>query len=332
MDGAGTGTVGEPGDPTDPGHGGRRAIAAAFLANLGIAAAKFVGFLVTGAASMLAEAIHSVADTANQALLMLGRARGGRHPDADHPLGYGRERYFWAFVVALVLFTGGAVFAVVEGEEKLRRPHEVESPGWALAILGVAFVLEGLSLRTAARESRRTRQGRTWWRFIRQSKSPDLPVVLLEDSGALLGLLFATAGIVMAEVTGDARFDALGSLAIGVLLAAIAVTLAVETKSLLIGESADPRDVVAICEVIERHPDVERVVDLRTEHLGPEQLLVVGRVRLSGAEQPADVLAAVASDLRSEVPGIAFSFLEPVAAAPEEGPPRRGRHRRGVQG
>ena len=324
----------EAGDPDTPGGGGRRAIAAAFLANLGIATAKFVGFLLTGAASMLAESVHSVADTANQALLMLGRARSGRRPDADHPLGYGRERYFWAFVVALVLFSGGAVFALVEGEEKLRRPHELESPGWALAILAVAFVLEGLSLRTAARESRRIRRGRSWWRFIRQSKSPDLPVVLLEDSGALLGLLFATAGVLLAHMTGDARFDALGSVAIGVLLAVIAITLAMETKSLLIGESADPREVVLICDVIERHPDVERVVDLRTEHLGPDQLLVVGRVRLSEQGDAADVLAAVASDLRDELPSVAFSFLEPVAEVDDErgaDRPRR-RHRREVQG
>ena len=166
-------------------EGTRRAIVAAFLANLGIAISKFVAFLITGSASMLAESIHSVADTGNQGLLFLGGKRSRKAPTAEHPFGFGTERYFWAFVVALVLFTLGSMFALFEGVEKLIDPHELESPIWAFGVLGVAIVLEGLSLRTAHREATPSREGRSWWRFIRTTKSPELPVVLLEDTGAL---------------------------------------------------------------------------------------------------------------------------------------------------
>jgi cation diffusion facilitator family transporter len=258
--------------------GSRTAIAAAFAANLGIAIAKFVGFLFTGAASMLAEAIHSVADTGNQGLLMLGRRRAQRAPDAHHPFGYGRVRYFWAFVVALVLFLLGGLFAIFEGVEKLREPHAVESLGWAIVILAIAMVLEGLSFRTAVRESRPHKGDESWWQFIRHAKIPELPVVLLEDFGALIGLSFAMAGVVLAHALDEPRFDALGSLGIGVLLVCIAATLAWEMSSLLLGESASPDEVRAIRGALESGPDVNRVIHLRTEHLGPEELLVAAKV------------------------------------------------------
>jgi cation diffusion facilitator family transporter len=297
----------------DGSHTGRRAVIAAFLANLGIAAAKFVGFLATGAASMLAEAIHSVADTANQALLLFGRRRARRAPTTEHPFGFSRERYFWAFVVALILFTGGSLFALVEGEEKLRQPHEVESAGWAIAILLVAAALEALSLRTGLAEARPERGRRSWWSFIRRSKTPELPVVLLEDTGALIGLLFALVGIGLAHVTGDARYDALGSIAIGLLLGFIAITLAIETKSMLIGESADPDTVASICEVIASSPGVRSIVDLRTEHLGPDRILVVGRVELAAAGDDAGrTIADIEARVRDRLPAVAYSYLEPV--------------------
>src|SRR5947209_2618478 len=229
----------------------RRAIVAAFAANLGIAVAKFLGFAFTGAASMLAEAVHSVADTANQGLLMLGGSRAKQPATAEHPFGYGRERYFWAFVVALVIFSMGSLFALFEGVQKLRTPHALESAPWAVAILVVAMVFESLSLRTAARQSAEGKAGLSWWKFIRRSKTPELPVVLLEDFGALVGLSMALAGVGLAELTGNPRFDAVGSVSIGLLLAAIAFTLVVEMKSLLIGEAASPVMIASIRHAME---------------------------------------------------------------------------------
>jgi cation diffusion facilitator family transporter len=296
-------------------EGSRKAIAAAFFANLGIAIAKFVGFLVTGAASMLAEAIHSCADTGNQGLLFLGGHRAKRGEDETHPFGYGRERYFWSFVVALVLFSMGGLFALYEGEEKLRHPHELESAEWAVGILAVAVLLEIFSLRTAYVEASRVKQpGQTWWQFIRQSTIPELPVVLLEDIGALLGLTFALAGVILAEVTGNARFDAAGSLAIGVLLVAIASVLAVEMKSFLIGEAASPAQRRAIQDALASAPAVRRVIHMRTEHLGPDQLLVGAKIELEHALTVPDVAAAIdaaETAVRAAVPSAAVIYLEP---------------------
>jgi cation diffusion facilitator family transporter len=221
-------------------EGTRRAIVAAFLANLGIAISKFFAFAVTGSASMLAEGIHSIADTGNQGLLFLGGRRSRKPPTEEHPFGFGTERYFWAFIVALVLFTLGSLFALYEGVHKLLDPKELDSPIWAFAVLAIAIVLEGLSLRTARKEADPTRRGRSWWRFIRTTKSPELPVVLLEDTGALIGLVFAFIGISLAVITGNPRWDAVGSIGIGLLLGVIAVVLAIEMKSLLIGEAVSP--------------------------------------------------------------------------------------------
>lgn len=295
-------------------EGSRRAIAAALLANLGIAVAKLVAFLVTGAASMLAEAVHSVADTGNQALLFLGSSRARRPATSEHPFGYGRERYFWAFVVALVLFTLGSLFAIAEGVEKLREPHALVSASWALGVLAVAIVLESFSLRTAVREARRSKGGESWWSFVRHSKSPELPVVLLEDVGALLGLVFAALGVGLAVALGDPRFDALGSIAIGVLLGAIAVVLAIEMKSLLIGESAAPGQIEAITAAFASSPGIRRVIHLRTLHLGPDELLVAVKVEVD-PEQTAPVLAGTIDtaerNVRARVPAARMIFVEP---------------------
>lgn len=295
-------------------EGSQRAIIAAFLANLGIAAAKFVGFAFTGAASMLAEAVHSVADTSNQGLLILGGRRARRPPTPEHPFGYGRERYFWSFVVAVVLFTAGALFALFEGEEKLRHPHELESVGWAVGILAVGIVLEAFSLRTAVRESAHLKGSMSWRDFVRHAKVPELPVVLLEDTGALLGLTFALAGIGLAEVTGNPRFDAMGSVAIGLLLAVIAFTLAAEMKSFLIGEAAAPDQVRKITTAIEGTSGVQRLLHLRTEHLGPEELLVVGKIAVDGESESAATAALIdraEAAVRALVPEARLIFLEP---------------------
>jgi cation diffusion facilitator family transporter len=302
-------------------EGSRKAIFAAFLANLGIALAKFAGFLITGATAMLAEAVHSVADTTNQGLLFLGGSKAKQRPTPDHPFGYGRERYFWAFVVAVIIFTAGSMFALYEGEEKLRHPHELESPAVAVAILLVALALESFSLRTAVRESRPAKGDLTWWGFIRRAKVPELPVVLLEDLGALLGLSVALVGVGLAAATGNGRFDALGSIAIGLLLGVIAVILAVEMKSLLIGESAEPATVAAIRAAMESDPRVRRVIHLRTEHLGPDDLLVGAKVEFDhdlALPEVAEAIDAVEERVRVEVPEARIMYVEPDVYHPEK--------------
>jgi cation diffusion facilitator family transporter len=298
-------------------EGSKKAIFAAFVANLAIAVAKLVGFLFTGAASMLAEAVHSGADTTNQGLLFLGGAKARKTATEDHPFGYGRERYFWAFVVALVIFSLGSMFALFEGIEKLRQPHELESVGWAVGILLIAMVCESMSLRTAIKESSHTKGAESWWTFIRRSKSPELPVVLLEDTGALLGLVLALLGLALAEITGNPRFDAIGSVAIGILLGAIAITLVVEMKSLLIGEAATPATVDSIRKAMESCDRVQKVIHLRTEHLGPDELLVGAKLAF---DHDLDVpgLAKAIDDaevrIRAAVPAARVIYIEPDVA------------------
>jgi cation diffusion facilitator family transporter len=301
-------------------EGSRRAIAAAFLANLGIAVAKLVGFAITGASSLLAESIHSLADTGNQGLLFLGGRRAERGPSEKHQFGHARERYFWAFVVALMLFSLGGLFALFEGEEKLRHPHTLQSAWWAVGILGVAVVLESLSLRTARREALQLREPeQSWWAFIRAAKIPELPVVLLEDVGALLGLVLALAGVVLAEITGNPRFDALGSLAIGMLLVSIASVLAIEMKSLLIGEAASPREAKAIEDAITGSPPVRQLIHMRTEHLGPDELLVAAKVDFDPTLSFPELARAIdetEARIRAAVPAAKLVYIEPDCARP----------------
>ncbi|HTO54357.1 MAG TPA: cation diffusion facilitator family transporter [Myxococcota bacterium] len=295
-------------------EGSRRAIIAAFAANLAIAIAKFVAFFFTGAASLLAEGVHSVADTGNQALLFLGSALGRRAPTEEHPFGFGRERYFWAFVVALVLFSVGSLFAIREGVVKIRSPHAIESPLWALAVLGVSIVLETFSFVTAQREANKVRRGESWLAFIRHTKNPELPVVLLEDLGALIGLGFALVGVGLALWTGDSRFDAAGSIAIGALLGGIAIVLSVEMKSLLIGEAASPADVKKIRAAMESAPNVARVIHLRTMHLGPDDLLVASKIAFDPKLDFASLAQAIDETerrVRAVTPAARLIFLEP---------------------
>jgi len=294
-------------------EGSRRAVIAAFLANFGIAIAKFVGFALTGAASLLAEAVHSVADTSNQGLLFLGGRRGQRPATPEHPFGYGRERYFWAFVVSVVLFLLGGLFALYEGVEKLRHPHEVESLPIAVAILLVAIVFESYALRTAVREASKVRGTESWWQFVRRAKAPELPVILLEDTGALLGLAFALSGVTLARITHEPRFDAAGSLAIGALLVVIAVILAIEMRSLLIGESASPKVQAEITRAIEGAREVRRIIHLRTLHLGPDELLVAAKVDLDAPSVPdvAKAIDVIEARVRAAVPIARVIYLEP---------------------
>ena len=297
--------------------GSRTAILAALLANAGIAVSKLVGFLLTGAASLAAEAVHSFADTTNQLLLLVGGRRASRGEDDKHSFGHGRERYFWAFVVALVLFSLGGVFAIVEGIDKLQHPHAVDSFGVAIAILLVAVALETYSLSTAVREANHVRGDVSWWTFIRRSRNPELPVVLLEDTGAEIGLAFALFGVVAAHITGNARWDAAGSLAIGILLVFIACTLVVEMKSLLIGESATPEIEAKMRAAIESTPNVSKLIHMRTQHLGPDELLVGAKVEMDPSLTFVDVAATIdaAEDrLRHAVPIARVVYLEPDCA------------------
>ncbi|MGQ0742861.1 MAG: cation diffusion facilitator family transporter [Acidimicrobiales bacterium] len=295
--------------------GSRKAIIAAFLANSGIAVAKGVGFAITGATSMLAEAVHSVADAANQGLLLLGGSRARREATPAHPFGYGRERYFWSFVVALVIFSLGSLFALFEGVEKLRHPHAIVSVNIAVGILAVAIVFEILSLRTAVVESRKVKGSQGWWAFVRHAKVPELPVVLLEDIGALAGLVLALGGLSLAQVTGNPAFDAYGTISIGLLLGVIAVVLIVEMKSLLIGEGASPGDQAAIRAALEADPAVTRVIHMRTQHLGPEELMVGAKVELaltlSSAAEVAGAIDRMETALRATVPAARVVYIEP---------------------
>ncbi|MEO3859251.1 cation diffusion facilitator family transporter [Acrocarpospora sp. B8E8] len=293
---------------------GTKAIIAALAANLAIAVGKFVAFLFTGSSSMLAESVHSVADSGNQALLLVGGRRAARDRTPAHPFGYGRERYFYAFVVAVVLFTIGAVFSLYEGYHKISHPEEITSPQWAFGVLIFAIIAETFSFRTAIVESNHVRGTQSWVSFIRRSKSPELPVVLLEDLGALLGLIFALFGVAMAVITGDGIWDGIGTLMIGVLLAIIAVILALETKSLLIGEGAGPEMEQQIRTALESAPEVTRIIHMRTLHLGPEELLVAAKIAVDHDDTAAEVARGIdeaEQRIRAQVPIARVIYLEP---------------------
>lgn len=296
-------------------EGSRRAIVAAFAANVGIALSKLIAFVFTGAASLLAEAIHSFADTGNQGLLMVGSKRASLPADDRHPFGHASRRYFYAFLVALVLFSAGGLFAIYEGVDKMRHPHEPEGLGWAVAVLAVAFVLESFSLRTAVRESRPLKRRReSWFHFIRHTKNAELPVVLLEDFAALVGLAFALAGVILASTTGNSRWDAAGSLTIGIVLVLVALLLGTEMASLLLGESATPEDQAAIRRALEAHDDVLRVIHLRTEQIGPEEIVVAAKLEFRHDlefERLADTIDEVEVRVRDAVPAATLIFIEP---------------------
>ncbi|ATE58493.1 MULTISPECIES: cation diffusion facilitator family transporter [Actinosynnema] len=293
--------------------GGTKAIIAALLANAGIAVAKFVGFLITGSSSMLAESVHSVADTSNQGLLLLGQKTSQRKATQNHPFGFGRDRYFYSFVVALLLFTLGSVFALYEGIHKLEAHEELSSPIVAVVILVVAIGLEGFSFATAIKESKALKGDATWWEFIRKSKVPELPVVLLEDAGALIGLVLALAGVGMSTLTGDPVWDAIGTICIGALLGVIAVILIIEMKSLLIGEGSSPAELDLIVDELAAGK-VQRVIHIRTQYIGPDELLVAAKIALEPGLETADVAQAINDAehrVRNKVPAARLIYLEP---------------------
>ncbi|MDG2301560.1 MAG: cation diffusion facilitator family transporter [Acidimicrobiales bacterium] len=294
--------------------GGTRTVITALIANFTIAIAKFIGFVITSSSAMLAEAVHSLADTSNQALLLLGKKRSEKLPSAERPFGFGRERFFWAFVVSLVLFSLGSMYAVYEGIEKIRHPHEIESLWWALAILLFAMAMEAYAFQTAVKESRLYKGNHTWRQFIRRSRIPELPVVLLEDFGALMGLAFAFICVLIADITGNAVWDGVGTLSIGILLGLIAIVLAIETKSLLIGEGALPEQVIRIEKAIAESPEVSHLIDMRTEYLGPETLLVAAKLEFREGSSPSDISSdvdTVEKRIREVEPLAKIIYLEP---------------------
>ena len=298
-----------------------RAVVAAFAANLGIAVIKFVAFLLTGSASMLAESVHSVADTGNQVLLFVGRGRSSRPASDEHPFGFGRERYFYGFVVSVMLFTVGAAFSVYDGVHKIINPESVRSPGIAFGVLALSAVLEGFSLRTGIKEANLVRGGRNWGTFIRRSKAPELPVVLLEDVAALIGLAFAFAGVALSVLTDDGRWDGVGSLAIGLLLATAAAILAIEMKSLLIGESASPEVNQMIVGALEEGPELVQVIHLRTVHISPDSVLVAAKVAVRDTDSAAQITAGIDAAerrVRAVVPIAKVIYLEPDIYRPRQ--------------
>ncbi|MEB3032248.1 cation diffusion facilitator family transporter [[Mycobacterium] nativiensis] len=294
--------------------GSTRAIVAALVANGGIAVAKFTGFLITGSGAMLAEAVHSVVDTSNQSLLLFGQRAANKAADALHPFGHGRSRYFWSFVVALVLFSLGSLFALYEGYRKLRHPVELTSPLVAIVILVVAIGLETYSFRTALAESRPLKEQGSWWRFLRNSRNPELPVVLLEDTAALIGLVLALMAVGLSVLTGNPVWDSVGTLAIGVLLGLVAVFLMTEMHSLLIGEGATPAEDQAIRTALEQTANVLRLIHLRTQYFGPDEMLVGAKIAMAPDLDMASVAATIdvaEAAIRAAVPSARVIYLEP---------------------
>ena len=306
-------------------EGSKKAIIAAMSANLGIAVAKFIAWGLSGSSSMLGEGVHSLADTGNQLLLLRGASVSTKKANAEHPFGFGRERYVYAFVVSIILFSAGGVFSLYEGVNKIQHPHPLENAWIPIVVLVIAMALEAFSLLTAVRESNRVRGTDSWISFIRHAKAPELPVVLLEDVAALAGLLLAFIGVVVTIITGDGIWDAIGTLCIGVLLVLVAVVLGIETKSLLVGEGATADDTVRIRDAINADSDVESLIHLKTLYLGPEELLVAAKVAFPTKMRLAEVAAAInslESRVRAEVPIARVIYIEPdVYVAPGEGNP-----------
>ncbi len=294
--------------------GGTKAIIAALSANLGIAVLKFVAYLFSGSASMLGESIHSLADSGNQVLLLVGGKRSKRAATAEHPFGYGRERYVYAFLVAIILFSLGGLFSLYEGLHKIENPEPLTLPWIPIAVLLGAIALEGFSFRTAIRESNQIRGNVSWVQFIRRAKAPELPVILLEDFAALIGLLLALIGVVTAVITDNGVYDGIGTICIGVLLIAVAFVLAVETKSLLLGEGAADADVEKITAAAQAEPSIERVIYMQTMYLGPDELLVAMKIGVRATATAAEVaqtIDAVEARVRAAVPYVTALYVEP---------------------
>ncbi len=303
-------------------EGGTRTIIAAMSANIGIAIVKFIAALLSGSASMLAEAIHSLADSVNQVLLLVGRGRARKAADAEHPFGYGRARYVFAFIVAIVIFSVGGVFSLYEGIEKVQEPHPLDPAWWwlPLVVLVVSIGLESFSLSTAIKEARPHKGADSWFGYIRHAKSPEVPVVMLEDMAALVGLVLALLGVGLTAITGNGLFDGIGTLAIGVLLVAVALILGFEMGSLLVGEGANPADLEAIRAAIEAHPSVERIIHLKTLYIGPDELMVGAKLAFPARRTLGEVapeIDSIEAAVRAAVPAARIIYFEPDVYRPD---------------
>lgn len=295
-------------------EGSTRAILAALGANAGIAVTKFIAAGISGSASMFAEGIHSVADTGNQILLLLGGKRAKRKATPTHPFGYGRSRYIYAFMVSIVLFSVGGMFSILEGVEKLSHPHELTDAWIPLTVLGIAIVLESFSLRTALKAAKEVRGRTSLYNFIRHAKSPELPVVILEDIAALLGLVFAFGGVGLTVLTHDAAWDAIGTLAIGALLIVVAIVLGIETSSLLVGEGATANDTEKIAKALRESEGVEDIIHMKTLYIGPDELMVAAKIAVKSTDKARDITNAIdiaESNIRKAVPTALIIYLEP---------------------
>ena len=295
-------------------EGSMRAIIAALIANIGIATTKFIAAAISGSASMFAEGIHSVADSGNQLLLIVGGKRARREATSSHPFGYGRSRYIYAFMVSIVLFSVGGMFSILEGIQKLHEPHELTNAWLPLTVLGISIVLESLSLRTALREAKHVRGKASLPQFIRHAKSPELPVVMLEDMAALAGLVLAFGGVGLTVLTHDGMWDALGTLAIGGLLILVAIILGIETSSLLVGEGASADDTARIREALGSSRGVKSVIHMKTLYLGPEELMLAAKIEVaadSTGKEIAEIIDEAEVNVRKVVPVTRVIYLEP---------------------
>jgi len=305
--------------------GGNRAIVAAMLANLGIAVTKLIAALFSGSGAMLAEAVHSFADTINQVLLLIGGRRSRKEADEEHPFGYGRARFLYGFLVAIILFSVGGAYSIYEGVHKLQNPEPLEVPWLPIVVILISMVLEGFSFRTARQESLPFKGSGSWVSFIRRAKAPELPIVLLEDTAALTGLGFALLGVGLTIITGNPVFDAIGTLFIGALLIAVALILGIETKSLLIGEGASPENVATIRNALNAHPTVESLIHMKTLYLGPDELMIAAKVAFPKATRLVEIATAIdalEADIRAKIPAARVIYIEPdLYHPPGEGNP-----------
>ncbi len=294
--------------------GGSRAIIAAMAANLGIAITKLIAALFSGSGAMLAEAVHSFADTINQVLLLIGGRRSQKDADEQHPFGYGRARFLYGFLVSIILFTVGGAYSIYEGIHKLENPEPLDVVWLPILVILISIVLESFSLRTARRESLPFKGSGSWVSFIRRAKAPELPIVLLEDTAALTGLAFALLGVGLTIITGNPLFDSLGTLFIGALLIAVALILGIETKSLLLGEGASPENVATIRDAINANQTVESLIHMKTLYLGPDELMVAAKVAFPPATRLSDIATAIdalEADIRSRIPAARVIYIEP---------------------
>jgi len=305
--------------------GGNRAIVAAMLANLGIAVTKLIAALFSGSGAMLAEAVHSFADTINQVLLLIGGRRSTKAADEEHPFGYGRARFLYGFLVAIILFSVGGAYSIYEGIHKLQNPEPLEVPWLPIIVILISMVLEGFSFRTARHESLPFKGSGSWISFIRRAKAPELPIVLLEDTAALTGLFFALIGVGLTIITGNPLFDSIGTLLIGALLILVALILGIETKSLLIGEGASPENVATIRNAINAHPTVESLIHMKTLYLGPDELMIAAKVAFPKATRLVEIATAIdalEADIRNKIPTTRVIYIEPdLYHPPSEGSP-----------